>query len=82
MSSCESQSRENLDCDAHNYVTVIPGDYSRIRGFPLPPDQYRLVFFLKIYDFFQNDVLTTQVITGYTTPDNPKTVKKRQQDVV
>lgn len=40
MSSCDSQSRENLDCDGHSYVTVIPGDYSRSRGFPQPPDQY------------------------------------------
>lgn len=42
MSLSGSESSEHLSGDSvHGFVTVIPVDYSRHRGFLQPPDQYR-----------------------------------------
>ncbi|KAG8302735.1 FERM domain-containing protein 8 [Homalodisca vitripennis] len=34
------QQKENPDPESGHYITVIPVDYQRNRGFPQPPDQY------------------------------------------
>lgn len=41
IQTAEISTRENLDTEnSHNFVTVIPVEYPRNRGFPQPPDQY------------------------------------------
>lgn len=44
MSNSVPDSRENLDSDStRGFVTVIPVDYTRHRGYPQPPDEYRYI---------------------------------------
>uniref|UniRef100_A0A1B6C3A8 FERM domain-containing protein 8 n=1 Tax=Clastoptera arizonana TaxID=38151 RepID=A0A1B6C3A8_9HEMI len=41
LSTCEPQQRDGKDSDSnHSFITVIPIDFPRNRGFPQPPDQY------------------------------------------
>lgn len=41
IQTSEIPTRENLETENnHNFVTVIPVEYPRNRGFPQPPDQY------------------------------------------
>lgn len=59
--SLTGSDKEHQNGDTHSFVTVIPVEYSRHRGFLQPPDQYRWEY---CHNFFFTFILNFECITS------------------